>query len=545
MIIELGRIQFSESSLFKQLRYDLKDDWFPDPLGYEDMIDTGLITTRINDNFESNHGEYVPSARHILNVPKPNFTLRYALETGLADRALYHGLASFLIPFFDKLIPWNVFSHRYNYLRPNERYMFRRAIPAWQDFVGTVRSDMGEDKILLSTDIANYFENISLPRLKSAFLEMLPEVQANSAQKADIRSHIQLLFSCLQAWTYEPDRGLPQNRDASSFLANVYMRRVDLTMLRAGFAYFRYMDDIKIVCSSVFEARSALKQLSVCLRDIGLSINSKKTVIAPGTDSKLIAECLDDGSPEVQRIDEIWKTRSRSAILRSIPDLKALFQQLITENKTDSRDFRYCIRRMEFLALCNDFYVPPELYSDVTPQIIKAIPDHPASTDQFVRYLLAVPTDPESLASVVEYLRDGVRAIYSWQNYRLWSLLAQKGYKDSKHLHFAKDVLKAEPDGPVRAGATIYIAATGGLDDKIEVAQNFRTLKSFLGQRIALIAMHELAFNPYIKVHVKEYVRDDLVGVYRKLNSEKKGRYFLPPERMSIAKVADLDRDYE
>lgn len=545
MTIELGKIQFAEGSLFKQLRNDLKDDWFPDPLDYGDMIDTGLITDLINQNFESNHGQYVPARRDLLNIPKPNFTLRYALETGLSDRALYHGFAAFLIPFFDRLIPWYVFSHRYNYRHPNERYMFQRAIPAWQDFVGAVRSAVDGDKVLLSTDIANYFENISLSYLKQKLLEMIPEVEASGADKADIRSHIDLLFGCLEAWTYEPGKGLPQNRDASSFLANMYMRSVDLEMLRSGFSYFRYMDDIKIVCSNVFEARRALKRLSVLLREIGLSINSKKTVIASGEEKEKIADCVDDGSPEVQQIDEIWKTRSRTAIYRSFPLLIALFQKLVAERKADSRAFRYCIKRMEFLALCDDFYVPPSLFSSVTPEIIKLIPDQPSSTDQFVRYLLAVPTDKDSLATVAEYLRDEARSIYSWQNYRLWSLLAQKRYEDIEQLDFAKNMLTAQTDGATRAGATMYIGAVGSEGDKIEVAKNFGTLKSFLGQRIALIATHELPFSPDIKAYVKDHVRSDLVGVYRKLHNERNGHYFSPVERMSLSRVADLERDYE
>ena len=147
-----------------------------------------------------------------------------ALETGLCDRTLYHGLTSFLVPHFDRLIPWNVFSHRHDYLRGDSKYMFKRAIPAWKDFVGSVKSATNATSYLMVTDIANYFENISLDALRRALLRLLPSLQATPAQKNQIRNHIALLFSCLSAWAYESTRGLPQNRDASSFLANMYMQ---------------------------------------------------------------------------------------------------------------------------------------------------------------------------------------------------------------------------------------------------------------------------------------------------------------------------------
>src|SRR5690348_300884 len=98
MQIDLGSFVLSSDWLIKQLKNDLKDDWFPDPLRYADMFDEEFIARQIADNYSANHGQYVPSQRTVFNIPKANFTLRYALETSIADRALYHGLASFLVP---------------------------------------------------------------------------------------------------------------------------------------------------------------------------------------------------------------------------------------------------------------------------------------------------------------------------------------------------------------------------------------------------------------------------------------------------------------
>jgi hypothetical protein len=77
MALSLGSLQFEEPWLFKQLRKDLRDDWFPDPRLFRDMIDSGILAKIITDNCSSNQGRYVASASTLFNLPKPNFTLRY------------------------------------------------------------------------------------------------------------------------------------------------------------------------------------------------------------------------------------------------------------------------------------------------------------------------------------------------------------------------------------------------------------------------------------------------------------------------------------
>lgn len=139
-MISLGAIQFDGESVLRQLERDLIDDWFQDPRKFEDMFEQGTILSNIANNYEKNGRAYQASKRKVLNLPKSNFTLRCALETSITDRAIYHCLTSFLIPFFDPLIPWQVFSHRYNSDYKSEKYIFKRGVPAWRDFVGSVKA---------------------------------------------------------------------------------------------------------------------------------------------------------------------------------------------------------------------------------------------------------------------------------------------------------------------------------------------------------------------------------------------------------------------
>lgn len=539
-MLNLGSIQINEDVVIRQLERDLIDDWFQDPRKFDDMLDQGLVTSIIAKNFDQNHGVYKACDRSVLNVPKPNFTLRYGLETSITDRAFYHALTTYLIPFYDPLIPWNVFSHRYNADYKQEKYLFKRGVPAWSSFVGNVKAAINTWPVLLSTDLTNYFDNIDIVYLKSVMLDLLPSVQADAGQKGQIRSHIDALFECLKYWCHSERYGLPQNRDASSFLANMYMLEIDRHMLAQGYQYFRYMDDIKITCTDKFHARRALKELSLQLRKLGLSVNSGKTEICDASETEKINKHLDSGGSELQQIDAIWRTRSLAYISRSFPQLQAFTLRLLNEGEIDSREFRYCIKRLEILAHCEEFEVPDEYFAPITPLVIDAIPNFPAVTDQFVKYLLAVPTTAADLDRIAQYLQDTSKSFYNWQNYKLWLLLVHKEYRNTVLLEYAADLIQKNPDNPTRCGATLYLGALGGADQRVLIAKNFQSVQSFFGQRTALIAMHELPYDPYIKDHVKPTLREDLQTVYRGLRQFRK--YITLPEKTHISSIIDDER---
>ncbi len=255
---------FDLRTLTKHFRQDITDDWFPDPLGYDDLLADATTRELLEQNHARNHGQYKAFDRSLFDVPKANFTLRCALETGYCDRVLYQGLGSYLAPFFDQCVPWNSFSHRLD-KHSRRRYLIRRGVESWKDFTGAVRSAMTPEKYLLSTDLSNYFEHVDLAKLQSGMESLLPGIDAPPSEKSRIRSHLSFLFKCLCAWSFDGKRGLPQNRDSSSILANVYLRPVDLEMRETHeTTYFRYMDDIKMVCDDVYQARRSLKAVHYC-----------------------------------------------------------------------------------------------------------------------------------------------------------------------------------------------------------------------------------------------------------------------------------------
>jgi hypothetical protein len=75
------------------------------------------------------------------------------------------------------------------------------------------------------------------------------------------------------------------------------------------------------------------------------------------------------------------------------------------------------------------------------------------------------------------------------------------------------------------------------------VARKFETLKSFMGQRTALVAVHEIPYRAGIRDDVAPHVRSDLYGVFRGLQS-RRGTYIAPPPEVSITTYVDMERDY-
>ncbi|WP_081612599.1 RNA-directed DNA polymerase [Methylobacterium sp. 88A] len=555
MPVEIGSLSLDEATIAKQLRNDFKDDWFPDPIGFEDYFESGNLSEIIRSNFDQHHGQYEPSQALLLNVPKSNFTLRYALETSVTDRAIYHALAAELLPLFDECISWRVFSHRRDSKlvteghRSDNRYTFRNGVAAWSDFLGCVDAQLEPKKFLLSTDLANYFENITITKLKESFVNLVPKLKCDAAKKATVRGQIDQLFQYLDKWSYAPNKGLPQNRDASSFIANIYMMSVDNEMIAAGYEYFRYMDDIKIVCANESQARRALKALVLALRPLSQSVNSGKTHIVSASNPEEIKSCLGSGSPEMKRINSAWQTKSLKPIVRSFIPLKDLTLKTLKQCRYDSREFRFCIGRLETLARCIEFNVPKEFFEEITDLVIEGLSKSPVSTDQICRYLRAVELNHPQIQELVQHIVDDDKTIYNWKNYRVWVLFAQKSVMDDRLLGTAREYVAVRADDPSRAGATIYLGKMGTLEDRQLIAEKFGDLKSYLGQRCGIIGAHEIHFSAKktggasIKTHVGPHLRADLKGVYKTLN--RSGRYVSELEPMLITRYVDTERDYD
>lgn len=186
-IVELGAFSPNISEIVRQLKQDLKDDWYPDSLGYEDALKPDIAAELLSACFQKNHGLYVPDDRTELNIPKKGFVLRYSLEMSLPDRLYYQALVGQLIPFFDPLLPNQVLNHRYAVDEAQSNHIFKSAIDQWKLFKGYVAYEANAKPVILLTDVQNYYENIEVDRVIAELESNIPNVKCEGADKAKLR----------------------------------------------------------------------------------------------------------------------------------------------------------------------------------------------------------------------------------------------------------------------------------------------------------------------------------------------------------------------
>jgi len=483
--------------------------------------------------------QYIPSVSNQYNIPKKGFTLRYSLETNIFDRLVYQGIVDILIDSLDEGIPSCVYSHRKSRAK-NSKYIFQNPIEAWKDFQLHLTSELKKSpsKVLLVTDIQNFFENIQLKDIRKSILRISKNLMLGKPKERKIKAATTLIIRLLKKWSFSEAHGIPQNRDASSFLANLLMEKLDSKMIKEGYLYFRYMDDLRVVCEDVFQARKILKEIIIEIRKLGLNVNSQKTFILRQEDPR-IDEFIYKPIREIEQIESLLKSKKLKNVKIALPLLKKLSLKQIRKNKTQDREFRFCIHRLDTIARCkavNSFFD----FKRITRAIVDELVEQPFSTDVFARYLKSVELTKSNKAKIKAILSDPHRNVYSWQGYHLWLIFIFHGYKSKELLVLARRIVSENKKAPETAGAILYLGSCGGKDDREFVAVNFKNYKNYLMQRYGIIAIHELDYEDVVKIHVKDYVMKELVGTYMNMHANFNGQYFTPLPNTS---VSDLYRD--
>ena len=480
-------------AVLQHLHRDMRDDWFEDVLQHRDLFaNKKALREVLHEVLLVGNGRYGASKRTVCDIPKKGLGVRYALETDFYDRFIYQAICSHLIPFYDPLLSHRVLGHRYDKRQRTGKDLFKGRIALWQTFEGVTRTALQNDQALFATDLINYFENITTESIRTAFEEMLPKINASGPEKVLIRNSINTLCELMTHWGYSERHGLPQNRDASSFIANVVLNAVDQEMVRRGFDYYRYVDDIRIICDSPRAARHAATLLIGQLRTVGMNINSSKTKILTAESSPSeVSEFFPGSDDRSITIDSMWRSRSRRVIIRSTKYIFQILQECIDSKQTQSRQFRFAVNRLIRLVDAGIFDVRGAMAEQLKALLIDSLEDHAVSTDQYCRLLAILELAPAELERVEHFLCDHERAIHSWQNYHLWLILARLKYKTEKLVSLATqriqtDVLRSEV-----AAIFIYLRCVGEVRILEEMAVDFRSTWPYYHQRNYLLATSE------------------------------------------------------
>jgi hypothetical protein len=445
--------------VLKHLRQDMRDDWYFDCLQYDDLFKHPDDAKRIIISLlQEWNGVYRGTRSVVRNIPKKGYGERYGLETDFLDRFVYQAICSFLIPFYDPLLGHRVLSYRYEPAPLDSKYLFKNKIERWFTFEGVTLTFHKSGRHLLVTDLSNFFENVSRVQIIDALERSVPHLNATGPEKLQIRNAIGTLDRLLTQWTFSRDHGLPQNRDASSFLSNILLSSVDREMTLKGYDYYRYVDDIRIIADSELHARRALQDLIRQLRTVGLNINANKTeILAPDASGTEIAKHFPSQDSSTVAIDQMWQSRSRRIVTKSVAYIFDILSKCIASGDTQTRTFRFAVNRVAKIVESGLFDVGDALSIELLDTLSSSLSEHAVTTDQYCRLIATLDREGRCMPALEAFLLAEDGAIHDWQNYNIWMLLAVRRYRSDKLVALADRKLREDVKSGEAAAILIWL----------------------------------------------------------------------------------------
>jgi len=454
---------------WSRLVEDRQNDFFPDPLNHRDFLhrlDDQL--DRIKYKLEQNR--YVPTEAISYEVPKPGFFLRPATYLAVQDRVLYQAILDGIAPGIDRILSPSdvVYAFRLNE-DPKSPRMFRPGVARWLQFRNDIRRAYSEEgyEYLIKTDVTAFFESIEHSRLSD---------QLNSFEVS--REAVSMLITLLSCWS-PTGRGLPQQCDPSSFLGNSFLDPLDKHIVRSGIRFFRFNDDMCVFGRSLADARRAQQFLERELRALGLFIQTKKTVLFRGDE---IRQFVDEKQDEIAAIDY---ADNSGDVEGSLDQTKALLADVLADPTFDERHFRKCIN--ELGRHRDDAGVDA---------VLARLGEMPYAADTFVRYLSLFASRSSVRSAILEFVRDGDRNLFEWQEAWLLRVLLEADEPDPDGLRWARQRADDHSSSwPIRCTAIQLLEKFGDAAD-IEMLKNgFRATEEAPVQRARLKACNRLPAN--------------------------------------------------
>jgi len=340
-----GKLDFELA--WKRVKNDLKENCFCNNPYINNIIDYNSID--YFKNLDDNITNYKPTIPPIIDVPKKDWHIRPACMLTIDDQVVYSAILLYNIKKIKNALKWSVNKKRFSYILKNNQNTEFWLDYGWWNFWTkfndkSIKLAKKYDYVLI-TDIAGYFENISIGRLMSDLKSLDFENETKN-----------LLSKCLNAWAQNEGKSIPQGYTTSSILAEVYLDSIDKELDRNGIKHTRYVDDIRIFCESHEDCVKALHLLTRLLRSKELNIQTAKSKIL--TNEEAIEE-MTGITPIINDIDHRIKDKLKrippyritNKIIRKEKglNLEKIFQEKILDQNPDDFNktlFHYLLNRI-------------------------------------------------------------------------------------------------------------------------------------------------------------------------------------------------------
>ena len=468
---------------YKRVQQDKRDDTLPDIANYRDyekFLDENLNVLRSQVHTPNQYQAKTPA---FIDIPKKGFSLRPVAIPKIDDRVLYQSIADYLSPHFqpEPCVYSNILSRDTNSSR-----MFLPGVDLWLKFQNDVENLCNQYSYVVETDITAYFEHIGhrllINRIQDIFAGKIPD----SALK-DIKIILPRLW---RRWNKNKDFGIPQVNDSSSFFANLFLDELDKWMLRHGYIFLRYVDDMRVFTNDEPTARRALASLITELRDMGLYIASGKTSIK---ETSVVINELKEKSEQMNLIEIEIKSGSPDRLLIAAQMLQEFITELISRpEKFNDRQFRYCVNRFKRLKVNN---LALDSHDSIADDVLNRLTTMPYSTDIFVDYLSLFTDSYNVQVRTIEFLESNYN-IYPWQELLLLELLIRVDVLPELHdraLSVCRTIARSNHKHPAcRERSFVFWGKNGDYADRREIRSWYHNENQEEIKRAILFAIQEM-----------------------------------------------------
>lgn len=373
---------------------------------------------------------YNPQPAQLCLAPKPGFMLRPALVLELRDEVVFNLIVGRLYP---------VIAQRLAHLQGDPDVAcqitnnaesvewIRSGFRVWNQWrLRSLEKLTADTTHVLVADIAGFYDNMDYARLQDNLRRM-------DAPATELR----LLAECLNRWTHPRGKGVPQGYGASDILAKTYLWSFDERLVRNGYTHLRYVDDIRIFCSSKYEAKKAAVQISKLLHVHGLTIQSSKTKILSSLDARAT---FDGVQPIIQQVQHQLAREIQEELGLITGYMRAGELSRILDARGGEIHPRVLERTFgEYFSASGDVKFDKTLFHYLLTRLAKvesgiavdfctdALRTRPEETEYILRYFAAITLAPDQYAKITECLHSA-EPLYDFQAYQivLWHLQQER-----------------------------------------------------------------------------------------------------------------------
>ena len=367
--------------------------------------------------------EYLSAAKKVISNLNVDYPTKHFINKSNSDKKrvvyAFYGSDKYLL----KVLVWLL--NQYDYLFSENCYSFRKNHSVKNVCAKLRAIPYLEKKYVLKVDVHNYFNSIPVERL-------VKKVKDAICDDFLLQNFLVNLLTQNKAYfenkLIEEKRGAMAGCPLGGWFANLYLKELDEYFTKQDLPYFRYSDDILLLCDTEEELEKYQRILFDFIEKEGLEINPKKCIKTnPGQAWDFLGLSYKDG--EFDLSSSTVKKIKRKIAKRT----KGLYVWKSRKNESFEKVAGILIRHFNKL-----------FFGDLLQEPQENVEGYEACEDFcWKRWYFPVITTTKSLEFVDNYLQEKVRYLYSGRHYKgnykiTYEDMKKLGYKSLVHEYYIK-----------------------------------------------------------------------------------------------------------